>query len=113
MDSNVVVTQATSAAIFVYVMQQLKAASWFPWLKDEGQIALKRVISVLAAITIHTGIHFIWNPGTGEVWRQVVINLPTPWIMLVTIWHWAGQFVTQELIYQITGNKAVQVQVKP
>lgn len=105
MDANIVATQVTSAAVFVWAMQQIKAASWFPWLNAGGQVVTKRLISIAAAITIHTGIHFIWNPGTGEVWRQVVINIPAPWVMAVTVWHWLNQFVAQEILYQITGNR--------
>ena len=105
MDANVAVSQFTGAAIVVFIMNQVKAAPWFPWLGKEGQVLRKRFVAVLAAITVHTGIHFIWNPGTGEVWRQIVINLPAPWVMVVTMWHWFGQFAMQETIYQATSNK--------
>ena len=113
MDANVAVSQFTGAAMVVLVIQWIKASPYFPWLSAEGQIVRKRFVAAIAAITVHTGIHFVWAPGTGEVWRQIVINLPTPWVMIVTVWHWFGQFAMQETIYQATSNKAIAVPTLP
>lgn len=113
MDANVVVTQFTGAAVFVFAMQKLKAASWFPWLKSEGQIWLKRVASIVAAICIHTGISHVWNPGSVPGSHVLIINIPPLATMLVEVWHWIGQYAMQETLYQATANKTVVVQAKP
>ena len=109
MDSNVVVTQFTGAAMFVYAMQQLKGASWFPLLKQQGQIWVKRGASIVAAIGIHTGIEHVWNPGTIPGSHVLIINIPPLAVIAVTMWHWLGQYAIQETLYQATGNKSVPV----
>jgi hypothetical protein len=106
MDANVAVTQFTGAAVFVWGMQVLKSAKWFPLLKTEGQIWIKRVASVVAAICIHTGISHVWNPGTAPGSHVLIINIPPLMTMLVEVWHWVGQYAMQETIYQATGNRA-------
>jgi hypothetical protein len=100
MDSNIVVTQFTSAAIFVWAMQKLKTAPWFPWLKNEGQIWLKRGASIVAAIGTHTGISHVWAPGTEVGAGVLTISIPSLAIIAVTLWHWLGQFTIQEAMYQ-------------
>jgi hypothetical protein len=108
MDSNIVVTQFTSAAIFVWAMQKLKAAPWFPWLKREGQLWLKRGASIAAAIGAHTGISHVWAPGPASIpgSHMLVFTIPPAAVIAVTVWHWIGQYAIQETIYQGVSNRS-------
>lgn len=108
MDANIVVTQVSSAAVVVYALQRLKTARWFPWLQNEGQVWLKRGLSLAAAFGIHTGISYVWNAGTAPgVAHVLLINIPPASEIMIGLWHWANQFIMQELIYQGTANKVV------
>ena len=109
MDSNIVVTQFTSAAVFVWIMQTLKGAKWFPWLKNEGQVWLKRTASIIAAIGTHTGIAHVWAPGTGLGAGVLTVSLPPLAIIAVTMWHWVGQFTIQETVYQAVSKSVPSV----
>jgi hypothetical protein len=104
MDSNIVLTQFTSGAVAVWAIQQLKNAAWFPWLKSEGQIVLKRALSVVSAITIHTSISYVWNPGAHPGWHVLVITIPPASVVAVEVFHWLGQYVVQESYYQVVYN---------
>lgn len=108
MDSNLVVTQFTSAAIFVWAMQKLKMAPWFPWLKQTGQLWIKRAASIAAAIGTHTGISHVWSSGTSAMPGShiLTITIPAASVIAVTVWHWLGQYTIQETIYQSTGARA-------
>lgn len=108
MDSNIVVTQFTSAAIFVWAMQKLKTSPKFPWLKQEGQLWLKRITSIAAAIGTHTGISHVWSSGPSGMPGShiLMITIPAASVVAVTVWHWLGQYVIQETIYQSSGTRA-------
>jgi hypothetical protein len=105
MDANIAITQFTASATFVWAMQQLKNASWFPLLQKEGQIIFKRAASILAAIFIHTGISHVWNPGTVPGSHVLILTIPPLSVMAVEVWHWLGQYVMQEGWYQLLYNK--------
>lgn len=108
MDANIVVTQVSSAAAVVYLMQKLKNWDRFKWLQKEGQIWLKRGLSLAAAFGIHTGVSYVWNPGTSPgVAHVLMINIPPLAEIMTGLWHWFNQYVLQELIYQGTANKVV------
>lgn len=117
MDANIVVTQVTSAAVVVWGIQKLKAASWFPWLKNNGQVWAKRLLSVGTALLTHAGISHVWNPApAGATFLgTITFTIPMASVMLVGLWHWLNQYVMQELIYQGTSNRsaAPTLEVKP
>lgn len=107
MDSNIVVTQISSAAILVWVLQRLKSATWFPWLQNEGQVVAKRIISVAAAIGTHTGISWVWAPAAFAAGSHTLtLTIPALAVISVTVWHWLSQYILQELIYQACGKGA-------
>lgn len=110
MDANIAVTQFTGAAVFVWGMEQLKSWPWFPILKKEGQVWLKRGASIAAAIGIHTGISYVWNPPQITAMDQgynLLIHIPPLAVIVVTMWHWLGQYAMQETLYQATSNKVM------
>jgi hypothetical protein len=107
MEANVVMTQFTSAAVFVWAMQKLKSAPWFPLLKNEGQVWLKRGASIVTALGVHLGISHVWNPGPTEGSHVLIITIPAISVIAVGAWHWLGQYAMQETMYQATANKVL------
>jgi hypothetical protein len=108
MDANIAITQITSGAVAVWAIQQLKNAPWFPLLRDKGQVLAKRILSIVTAIGIHTGISHVWNPGTVPGSHVLIINIPPATVVAVELYHWLGQYVIQESYYQLLYNKPTQ-----
>lgn len=110
MDANIVLTQFSSTAIFVWGFQQLKNAPWFPVLQDKGQKLIKRTLNVFAAIFIHGAIGYTWNPTyDANGYRHLDLAIPTTGVLLLSLWHWLGQYVMQESWYQIIYNRVLGV----
>lgn len=105
--SNIFVTQFTSSAVVVWLIQKLKNASWFPWLQH-GQATISRLFSMVAAAAVAIGINYTWNPTT----RGLLITIPTTYGLAVGAWHWLNQFVLNETLYQATINK-VSITTRP
>jgi hypothetical protein len=110
MDSNVVVTQITAAAIAAYGIQKLKNSPLFPLLSERSATWVKRGYSIVAAIGIHTGVGAIWNPAlpnglAGGDGYNLLIHIPPVIVVITTVWHWICQFVLQEGWYQMAVNK--------
>ena len=102
MDANIAVTQLGAAGVVAWGLQLLKQSKYYPWLTRESASITKRLYSVACAIGVHTGIAAVWNAGTPPVGfrYQLIINIPPIMVMLVTVWHWAVQFMFQEGWYQ-------------
>ena len=98
--ANIVITQLTSSAIVVYIMQKLKSASWFPFLQH-GQAMVSRIVSIALAGVTAIGINYSWNPQT----RGLLITIPTLTGLVAGLWHWGSQYATNEILYQATVNK--------
>lgn len=110
--ASVLFSHFTSAAVVVYAIQLLKSAKWFPWLQHEGQVSLKRIVSIAGALGAHTGITYAWHSlgsGTAAGGYQFIVTLPPLSVVLAFVWRWAGQWITQESFYQVIYNKG-QVQ---
>ena len=105
MDANIVITQFTAGAVAVWGIQQLKQATWFPFLQMEGTKWEKRLINIASAISAHTGIEHVWNPGISPGWHRVIIDIPPATVIVVSLWHWLGQYVMQEYMYQVAYNR--------
>jgi hypothetical protein len=98
--SNIFMTQFTSSAVVVFIMQKLKSAKWFPLLQH-GSASASRAFSIIAAGAVAVGINYTWNPQT----RGLLITLPTLYGAALGAWHWLNQFALQETVYQATVNK--------
>lgn len=98
--ANIVITQLTSSAVVVYVMQKLKSAKWFPFLQH-GQAMVSRTVSIALAGITAIGISYSWNPAT----RGLLITIPTLTGLGLGLWHWLSQYCTNEILYQATVNK--------
>ena len=101
MDSSPVITHGTTAFVVIFVIQKLKKAKWFPWLK-ENQAWVSRAVSVGVAIVTGLGISYAWNSTAGTL----AIN-GLQWAVIgPKIWTCLGQFASQEAGYQ--GLQGVQ-----
>jgi hypothetical protein len=105
--ASVLFSHFTSAALVVYVIQKLKNAKWFPWLQNEGQVVLKRIISIGGALTAHVGITFAWHSlgaGSNGDGHQFIVTLPAWSEIAAFVWRWAGQYVMQQGWYRVVYN---------
>lgn len=103
MDANVALTTFTSSAVVVWVIQRLKAAKWFPLLK-EGQAGITRTVSVVAALGTHLGVSYEWTRAADGTHTLAIGGLGAASI-LIAGWHWLNHYALQETIYQATVNK--------
>lgn len=101
MVSNVAMTEFTSSALVVFLMQKLKTASWFP-LIQEGRVWINRGISIGSAAFVAIGVNYTWSPES----RGLLITLPTLTAALIGLWHWLNQYALNETLYRATINKA-------
>ena len=97
MESNIALTQLTSAGVSVALINWLKNSPYFPWIEKE-KTNLLRVAAVVTSAVTAAGIHYTWSPES----RQLVFTLPT----LAGLWAfgvaWVKSFVVQEMTYQAT-----------
>lgn len=100
MDASVGFTHFTSAAIVVWGLNKLKAASWFPLLQKDWT-TLNRGASVVLAFFVAQGIAYAWDSTS----RVLTITIPTLSVLLLNVWHWIGQYVMQETLFQVTKPK--------
>lgn len=100
MESNIALTQLTSAGVSVALINWLKNSPYFPWIEKE-KTNLLRVVAVITSAVTAAGIHYTWSPES----RQLVFTLPT----LAGLWAfgvaWVKSFVVQEMTYQATRKK--------
>lgn len=103
--SNVAMTQFTSSAAVVFLMQKLKNASWFP-LVQEGKQKLNRLISIFSAALVTIGISWTWSLDQATGTHTFAIMGLSWMAALHGAWHWLNQYALQETVYQATSNKA-------
>jgi hypothetical protein len=103
MVANVAVTEFTTSAVAVWLLQKLKGASWFPWL-EAGRAWASRLASLFLAAVGAVGVSYTWapNPNGGHM---LTIAIPTLPVLAIGAWQWLNHFVLQETIYQATVNK--------
>lgn len=101
--ANVLSTQVTAAAMTVWVIQKLKDSSWFPYLQH-GQKVVTRTASAVVSAFVSIGIGYTWNKNADGS-HVLILAIPTLPILALGAWHWAQQFVYNEIIYQSTVNK--------
>jgi hypothetical protein len=102
--SNVAMTQFTSSAVVVYLMQKVKSAKWFP-LVQNGRAMLNRVTSIVAAALVSIGISWSWTKDAATGTHTLIIMNIGLWTVLHGFWHWLNQYALQETVYQATANK--------
>jgi hypothetical protein len=102
--SNVVMTQFTSSAVVVYLMQKVKTAKWFP-LVQQGRATVNRMVSIVAAFLVAVGVSWTWSLDQSTGTHTLVITGLSVYALLHGAWHWLNQFALQETVYQATVNK--------
>jgi hypothetical protein len=99
-DSNIAITQFTTSALTVAGLQWLKAQPWFPLVAD-GKGKLNRIVAAFVAFCTSLGVHFVWNGAE----HTLVISGLTFSTIAASVYHWASQMATQEVIYRATRQK--------
>jgi hypothetical protein len=102
MVANIAVTEFTTSAVAVWLLQKLKTATWFP-LVQQGRAWLNRAASIVLAGVGAVGVSYTWapNPMGGHM---LTVAIPTLSVAALGAWHWLNHFVMQETIYQATSN---------
>jgi hypothetical protein len=102
MVSNIAVTEFTTSALFVFLIQRLKAWKAFTLLQA-GKAWASRWASVFLAAVGAVGVSYTWTtysgtPGVFSAW-------PGWYAIAIAGWHWLNHYAMQETIYQATANK--------
>lgn len=97
MESNIALTQITSAGLSVALINYVKNSAYFPWI-GKAQTNLLRVVAAVTSAITAAGIHYTWSPES----RQLVFTLPTLAGMFAFGVAWVKSFVVQEITYQAT-----------
>jgi hypothetical protein len=100
MVGNVAITQITSSALVVLIVQKLKTWKAFTWLQ-EGKVLALRFASIIGAFLSSIGVSYEWDPAT----RHLSLAIPTMMAIVVATWHLINHYAMQEIIYQATVNK--------
>lgn len=91
--STDVTAHLTTGAVVVYLLEWLKKTPWCRWIHDDSGI-LNRVLSASAAAAMAFGIQ-----ATGDAQVGWTITVPSLSILMLGVWGWAKQFVTQQVLY--------------
>lgn len=93
--ANLPVTEITSGAILVWILQQLKKLPWGEWLPPWSY----RVISIIWAImsTLIVGRLTVGPSAFPQHGEAAEIG--------IDVWYIASQFIVQELTYRLTGTQ--------
>lgn len=103
MDASIGLTHFTSAAIVVWLMNKLKAASWFPLVQKDA-VYLNRAFSAVVAFFVSIGIHYTWS-ASADGSHTLVLAIPSLAVLAVGLWHVINQFALQETLHQLTKPK--------
>lgn len=99
-------SQLTLSATIVFLIQLLKSAKWFPWLRAHTD-RLNRIVALglsgVAAIGIHTAYDASLDGGT------LVISGIGIAAIAHGLWEWLQSYALQEFVYR-AGVKSVPAQ---
>jgi hypothetical protein len=93
METNILFTHLTSAALFGYLMN--KAMTWekIPWINYHTQ-KLNSILRLALSGLTTLGIHWTWG-GTWSTGRQVMIVIPALAVIGHALFQWLGQYAMQ------------------
>lgn len=95
------VTTFGSSIVAVWVIEQLKKASWFPVVQQQGTAFAARALSAIAAAASTVGIEWQWMPAN----HSLLITGITGSAVLLLAWHLLEHFALQEWVYQSAVKK--------
>lgn len=102
------ISQLTSAAVVVYLLQFLKRTSWYPrfaaWL-PMADAHVHRVVSVLGAFVSAVGVHIAFSGNAATGW-QFAGTIPPLAVLAHACWDWAQQFALNQLTYDAVAQRA-------
>lgn len=101
MEPNAALSVFTSSAIVVWLIQQVKASKYFPWITAETT-KINRVASAILAMLTSAGLGWAWTPAT----HTLVISNLTWAVVGLAVWHSIQHFCLQEAIYRATERKS-------
>ena len=101
--------QLPVALVWVYILDYLKKAAWFPWLTQHTE-ALNRVASVAFALASAVGIKFAVS-GSMTAGGSLSIAFPPVAILLDTAMHAGSGFALQEILHKMFGNHLMNKQM--
>ena len=99
MEESLAVSQFTSSAAIVMIIQWLKASTHFPWLTENSD-RFNRAASVLCAIVSAVVIHHVYDASAGTL--TLVLNINT---IPHLAWGAIQQLAGQEIIYKAALKK--------
>lgn len=99
--SSLAVTEFTSSAVLVWLIEQLKRYSLFAALGS----GMARLVSIAWAFLSALLISWEWTTGpNGE--HSLVLVFPGLAGIVTLLWRWLEQFAEQEVIYRATAAQA-------
>lgn len=98
--------QIAYAATFSYLLQKLKIAKWFPWVRQNNAL-VNRIISI--SIALGTAAGFTWTyHGTFINGGTLIIGIPSWEQLHQFIIHFASSMTYQEIVYR---NATIHIKI--
>lgn len=91
-----------TGALISFLLENLKRASWFPWLSYESSKVNSAAAFVLAFFST-IGLQYMWDDTT----RVLSVTVPTLSGFLTLLWQFGVQWAIQKFVYR-TGVKEPQ-----
>lgn len=108
MDSvSVFTSQITLGAVFSWLLQVLKGASWFPILTQDSEKFVKVLFGMITSACAITGLTYVFDPAA----HTLVISNFSLALVGHAAWQWLTQFVFQEGWYQLAYKKVAVARV--
>jgi hypothetical protein len=104
MQDTVLANQVGVSVLTVYVLQALKRAPWFPWIKQNTD-RLNRGLAVLIAFLTAAGFQFSMQ-GSWQAGRTVTVVIPSVGVLWTVLLHALAQTGMQESFYHGIVKKA-------
>jgi len=95
MDDPTLITQFSSAAGIVWLIQELKTSKWCAFIHNNS-FKINRIVSLIAALASGAAINWNWDSATSSL----TITGLTGTAIATFLWHAAQQFIGQEMLYQ-------------
>ena len=97
-------SQITTGAAVVWLIQYLKNANWFPWLRIDTDV-LSRIVAVVLAAASASGILIVYGWAGETSTFTFSASGVTPAHVFQFIWSIATSLTIQELVYRTAVKK--------
>jgi hypothetical protein len=89
METSIVLSHISAAAILVYIMDFVQRTDKIPWI-NRNTTRLNMAVRIVLSLVGNAGVHWAWG-GTWATGRTIMISIPA----LAAILHWASNAVGQ------------------